>query len=92
MMDQFFQHAATTHGITVRVAVSYLADQSTPESDAQATAKLKEGLSKLGNNPATIESSSKVGPTIAQSVSEWAGRDSTRALVEKLKHLTPGNL
>lgn len=31
MMDQFFQHAATTHGVTVRVAVSYLADQSDPE-------------------------------------------------------------
>lgn len=31
-MDQFFQHAATTHGITVRVAVSYLADQSVPDA------------------------------------------------------------
>jgi ApaG protein len=32
IMDAFFQHTATTHGITVRVAVSYLADQSEPEA------------------------------------------------------------
>ena len=27
-MDQLFQHAATTHGITVRVAVNFLPEQS----------------------------------------------------------------
>ncbi|HEX8192082.1 MAG TPA: Co2+/Mg2+ efflux protein ApaG [Allosphingosinicella sp.] len=29
-MKEFFPHAATTHGITVRVAVSYLPEQSEP--------------------------------------------------------------
>ncbi|GIX18557.1 Co2+/Mg2+ efflux protein ApaG [Erythrobacter cryptus] len=29
-MKQFFQHAATTHGVTVRVAVNYLPEQSHP--------------------------------------------------------------
>ena len=31
-MDRFFSHAATTHGITVRVAVSYLPDRSRADS------------------------------------------------------------
>lgn len=30
-MKQFFPHAATTDGVTVRVAVSYLEDQSEPD-------------------------------------------------------------
>jgi SecD/SecF fusion protein len=58
-----------TYGVgknQVLITTSYLADQSTPESDVQATAKLKEGLGKLNGNTASIESSSKVGPTIAQ--------------------------
>ena len=31
MMHAFFPYADTTHGVTVRVAVSFLADQSEPE-------------------------------------------------------------
>lgn len=31
-MKQLFQHAATTHGITVRVAVNFLPEQSHPEA------------------------------------------------------------
>lgn len=31
-MKAFFPHAVTTRGVTVRVAVSYLADQSRPEA------------------------------------------------------------
>lgn len=32
MMKAFFQHAAMTHGITVRVAVNFLPEQSQPEA------------------------------------------------------------
>jgi len=32
MMKAFFDHAATTHGVTVRVAVSYLPEQSRPSA------------------------------------------------------------
>ena len=32
MMDSLFQHAATTHGITVRVAVNFMPDQSRVEA------------------------------------------------------------
>ncbi|MEZ5710883.1 MAG: Co2+/Mg2+ efflux protein ApaG [Blastomonas sp.] len=31
-MDRFFQHSATTHDVTVRVAVSFLPDRSQAES------------------------------------------------------------
>jgi DNA ligase (NAD+) len=37
--------------------------------------------------PAELQNIDGVGPTIAESVSEWAKRDSTRALIEKLKHV-----
>jgi len=37
-------------------------------------------------SPETLQNIEGVGPTIAQSVSEWAGRESTRAVIEKLKH------
>lgn len=49
----------------VKITTSYLADATSPDSDKQAEAKLNEGLSKLSNNKATIQSSQKVGPTIA---------------------------
>ncbi len=49
----------------VKITTSYLADATTPDSDKQAEAKLNEGLSKLPGNKATIQSSQKVGPTIA---------------------------
>ncbi|MFN8348454.1 MAG: protein translocase subunit SecDF [Spirosomataceae bacterium] len=48
----------------VKITTSYLADATSADSDKQATAKLNEGLSKL-NNKATVQSSQKVGPTIA---------------------------
>ena len=32
-MKELFQHAATTHGITVRVAVNFLPEQSHPEAE-----------------------------------------------------------
>ncbi|MFN4144827.1 MAG: protein translocase subunit SecDF [Runella sp.] len=49
----------------VKVTTSYLIDDTSPESDKQAEAKLNEGLAKLAGNKATIQSSQKVGPTIA---------------------------
>ncbi|AXE19716.1 protein translocase subunit SecDF [Runella rosea] len=49
----------------VKVTTSFLADATTPDADKQAEAKLNEGLSKLPGNKATIQSSQKVGPTIA---------------------------
>ncbi len=49
----------------VKITTSYLADATTPDADKQAEAKLNEGLSKLTGNKATIQSSQKVGPTIA---------------------------
>jgi SecD/SecF fusion protein len=48
----------------VKITTSYLVDDTSPDSDKRAEAKLNEGLSKM-NNKATIESSQKVGPTIA---------------------------
>lgn len=49
----------------VKVTTSYLADDTAPDADKRAEAKLNEGLSKLSGNKATIQSSQKVGPTIA---------------------------
>lgn len=37
------------------------------------------------HSPQALQEIEGVGPTIAQSVSEWAGRESTRMLIEKLK-------
>lgn len=37
------------------------------------------------HSPQALQEIEGVGPTIAQSVSEWAGRESTRVLIEKLK-------
>ncbi len=36
--------------------------------------------------PAEFENIDGVGPTIAQSIAEWGTRESTQALIEKLKH------
>ncbi len=49
----------------LRITTDYLVDQTTPDADKQAEAKLKEGLAKVGGGQAQILSSSKVGPTIA---------------------------
>lgn len=48
----------------VKITTSYLAEDTAPDSDKRAELKLNEGLSKIGNK-ATIQSSQKVGPTIA---------------------------
>lgn len=49
----------------VKITTSYLVDDTGADSDKRAAAKLNEGLSKLSSNKSTIQSSQKVGPTIA---------------------------
>lgn len=49
----------------VKITTSYLVDDSAPDADQRAEAKLKEGLNKISGNKATLQSSQKVGPTIA---------------------------
>lgn len=49
----------------VKITTSYLTDNDSPESDKQVEAALMKGLTKIGGNTATIQSSQKVGPTIA---------------------------
>ncbi|MGA0556400.1 protein translocase subunit SecDF [Larkinella sp. VNQ87] len=52
-------------GNQVRVTTSYLADATTPDSDKEAESKLLAGIAKIQGNKGSIESSQKVGPTIA---------------------------
>ena len=49
----------------VKITTSFLADDTAPDADQKAQAKVMEGLNKITNNPVTIQSSQKVGPTIA---------------------------
>lgn len=50
----------------VKITTAYLIDDTSPDADKQAEAKIMEGVSKVpGNNKAEIVSSAKVGPTIA---------------------------
>jgi SecD/SecF fusion protein len=49
----------------VKITTDYLIDDTSPDSDQKADAKIIEGVSKLKDNKGKIESSSKVGPTIA---------------------------
>ncbi|TAH07564.1 MAG: protein translocase subunit SecDF [Runella slithyformis] len=49
----------------VKITTAFLADNSAPDADQKAETALNAGLSKLGANKATIQSSQKVGPTIA---------------------------
>ncbi len=49
----------------VKITTSYLIDNDSPESDKQVEAAVKNGLAKVGGNTASIQSSQKVGPTIA---------------------------
>lgn len=50
----------------VKITTPYLIDDTSPEADKLAEAKIMEGVSKVpGNNKAEIVSSAKVGPTIA---------------------------
>ena len=58
----------------VKITTAFLTDNTTPDSDQKAEAALKGGLAKFGGNP-VIQSSQKVGPTIAYDMimsSIWA--------------------
>lgn len=52
----------------VKVTTPYLIDATTPEADKQAETAIYKGLANLKGNPARIESSQKVGPTIAYDI------------------------
>ncbi|CCH56481.1 protein-export membrane protein SecD [Fibrisoma limi BUZ 3] len=52
----------------VKVTTPYLVDVNTPEADKQAEATIYKGLATISGNPAKIESSQKVGPTIANDI------------------------
>ena len=52
----------------VKVTTPYLIDDTTPGADKKAEATIYKGLSSLKGNPAKIESSQKVGPTIAYDI------------------------
>lgn len=52
----------------VRVTTPYLIDNQADNADQKVESKLKEGLAKIKDNPATIMSSQKVGPTIANDI------------------------
>lgn len=50
----------------VKITTAYLIEDTSPDADQKAEAKIMEGVSKVpGNNKAEIVSSAKVGPTIA---------------------------
>ncbi|GAB2522733.1 protein translocase subunit SecDF [Spirosoma aerophilum] len=49
----------------VKVTTPYLVDDNTQGADKKAEAAIYKGLSSIQGNPAKIESSQKVGPTIA---------------------------
>ncbi|WP_266368575.1 protein translocase subunit SecDF [Tellurirhabdus rosea] len=57
----------------VRVTTSYLAEETSPEADKQAESKINSGLAKVTGNKGSIESSQKVGPTIANDLIYSAG-------------------
>ncbi len=49
----------------VKITTDYLVDDITPDADQKADDKIMEGVGKMKDNKGKIESSSKVGPTIA---------------------------
>jgi SecD/SecF fusion protein len=49
----------------VKITTDYLADDVSLEADQKTDAKIKEGVAKLSGNVGKIESSSKIGPTVA---------------------------
>lgn len=51
-----------------QVTTSFLIDDDSEEATAQAEAKLIEGMGKYGSNKATVLSSTKVGPTVANDI------------------------
>ncbi|GAB3987515.1 protein translocase subunit SecDF [Spirosoma daeguense] len=52
----------------VKVTTPYLVDDNSQGADKKAEATIYQGLSSLQGNPAKIESSQKVGPTIAYDI------------------------
>ncbi|QIP11347.1 protein translocase subunit SecDF [Spirosoma aureum] len=52
----------------VKVTTPYLVDDNSQGADKRAEAAIYKGLSSLTGNPARIESSQKVGPTIAYDI------------------------
>ena len=52
----------------VKVTTPYLIDDTAPPADKQAEAAIYKGLANISGNPARIESSQKVGPTIAYDI------------------------
>jgi SecD/SecF fusion protein len=52
----------------IRLTTPYLIDSQADNADQLVEAKLKQGLSKISGNKSTIESSQKVGPTIANDI------------------------
>jgi SecD/SecF fusion protein len=49
----------------VKITTDYLIEDTAPDADQKADAKIMEGVSQIKDNKATIVSSNKVGPTIA---------------------------
>jgi SecD/SecF fusion protein len=49
----------------VKITTPYLIEDTSPDADKKAEAKILEGAAQLKGNPATIISYSKVGPTMA---------------------------
>ncbi|HEX7365570.1 MAG TPA: protein translocase subunit SecDF [Pelobium sp.] len=56
----------------VRITTPYLIDSQADNADQLVEAKLKEGLAKVQGNKSSIESSQKVGPTIANDIKIFA--------------------
>ena len=52
----------------VKVTTPYLIDDTAPTADKRAEAAIYKGLANISGNPATIQSSQKVGPTIAYDI------------------------
>ena len=49
----------------VKITTAYLIDDTNPDADQKAEAKVMEGVGKIKDNPGKIVSSNKVGPTMA---------------------------
>ncbi|GAB2769477.1 protein translocase subunit SecDF [Rhabdobacter roseus] len=49
----------------VKITTAYLIDETSPDADRQAEAKIMEAVSKIQGNQGTIVRTDKVGPTIA---------------------------
>ena len=56
----------------IKVTTSYLIEKGGDEAEKQVEGKLMTGLSKISDNKATILSSQKVGPTIANDIKKSA--------------------